>query len=172
MKTKILCFCLAAFLFLGFGFAPSGLRFRGTRRAQGKVTRMHVPKNYTPDDLLAALTVWKEARGESPLAKRAVACVIRNRVRDRRWANRAALVVLQPLQFSCWNTDDPNATQWPGADAIWNDCLRAVSQAATLPDVTRGANHYHSYPEGHPSWPKWAAGEPTAKIGAFRFYKL
>lgn len=134
---------------------------------------MLIPQNYSPDELLTALTVWKEARGEAPLAKRAVSCVIRNRTLDKRWPKSAALVVLQPFQFSCWLPNDPNANKWPGNDNIWQDCLRAIKQAAELPDVTGGANHYHSYPEGHPSWPPWAVPEKkTVKIGGFTFYKL
>lgn len=55
----------------------------------------------TPIEALC-LTVWGEARAESPLGIRAVAKVILNRVADGRWGRTVNSVVFRRWQFSCW----------------------------------------------------------------------
>jgi spore germination cell wall hydrolase CwlJ-like protein len=106
-----------------------------------------------------------------------VAWVIRNRMQDpaKRWPTTPAGVILQPRQFSSFNSNDPNASKMPVSnDPAWQECCRvvdAVAESAPENDPTRGANFYHSLPTSIP-WPAWA--EPiaqTAVIGAFRFYK-
>lgn len=129
------------------------------------------------DPFLFALAVWREARGESVLAKVAVAWVIRNRMTDaqKRWPATIGGVILQPRQFSSFNADDPNATKIPPAnDTAWRDCCRvidAVSVAAAENDPTHGANHYHSLPVTV-AWPSWAdEAAQTAVVGTLHFYK-
>jgi spore germination cell wall hydrolase CwlJ-like protein len=131
------------------------------------------------DPFLFALAVWREARGESLQGKLGVAWCIRNRMTDRqmRWPATPGGVVLQRLQFSCFNADDANATKLPAAmDPAWLECCRvvdAVQEAGSEADPTHGANHYHSFPASRPElWPAWAdPAKQTAIVGRFYFYK-
>jgi len=133
------------------------------------------------EQFLLALCLWREARGETQLARTGIAAVIRNRSEHakRRWPNTIVRVILQPKQFSSFNAGDPNAVLFPvqpaaGASADWNswqDCC----DVATVPlqsDPTNGANCYESIPDGKPK-PSWAdPAKITTTIGPFRFYKL
>lgn len=120
-----------------------------------------------PGDLLLALTLFGEARGETALGKRAVAWVVRNRLEagaaHKEKKGRAhplfgdgtvAGVVLRPWQFSCWNKSDPNLhklmdivqTDGEVIGAMWA-VLRAVATGvlSAVPewdDPTFGATHY------------------------------
>jgi len=55
-------------------------------------------------------TVYGEARGESEDGQAAVAWVIQNRVAKGRAHMSKTIkdVCLQPKQFSCWNSNNPN----------------------------------------------------------------
>ena len=65
-----------------------------------------------------ARTIYGEARGEDRQSKIAVACVILNRVQQRKQCGyrnidgrkipTIAATCLKPWQFSCWNEKDPN----------------------------------------------------------------
>jgi len=128
--------------------------------------------------VIAALTIWKEARGESYAAKLAVAWVIRNRTmnKDGRWPSSPSDVCWQPKQFSAWNANDVNSNKWPkSGDVVYADCCRAWEQAWASQadaDPTAGANHYESLPPAGAA-PRWAdPSKRTARIGAFEFYKL
>lgn len=98
------------------------------------------------DTMLLSLCVWREARGESKLGKRLVAWTIKNRSTDakHRWPTNPRDVVLQKLQFSSFNANDPNVTQYPlHGDPTWGDCVVAANEAMSgLPPLTT-ANHYH-----------------------------
>lgn len=122
-------------------------------------------------DVIAAVTIWREARGESRDAKRGVAWVIFNRTQDKRWPGNAAAVCQQPKQFSCWNPDDPNYAKWPAfMDDVFESCCDAWDERG--PDPTGGANHYHSFRDPA-DFPKWAdPAKATVRIGAFTFYRL
>ena len=52
------------------------------------------------------LTIYGEARGEPVEGQIAVGSVIRNRVTERK--SNYKIVCWEPLQFSCWNEDNPN----------------------------------------------------------------
>ena len=134
----------------------------------------------TDDQFIAALCLWREARGASLSAKTAIWWVIQNRANDHagRWPRSIAGVVLQPKQFSSFNHDDPNVSAYPFAMPqsspdyqAWLDC-KTVVQTPLGGDPTGGATNYESLPAGA-TMPKWA--EPsklTTAIGPFRFYKL
>ena len=119
---------------------------------------------------LSALALWRESRSH-PFCMPALYHVILNRLRDRRWPDDIVGVILQPKQFSSFNADDPNAVKWPKTGlASWQCAMNAVTDPGD--DPTGGANHYHSYPAGHKSWPRWATAETlTVEIGPFHFYK-
>jgi spore germination cell wall hydrolase CwlJ-like protein len=125
-------------------------------------------------NVLTALCLWREARGEPKEAKRGVLHVIRNRQADGRWPNSPVGVVLQPRQFSSFDTHDPNAVKWPQPSSVewasFEECCELVEDPGT--DPTAGATHYHSLPDNWPA-PKWAKPEKlTVQIGALKFYKL
>ena len=124
-------------------------------------------------DLIAAITVWREARGEAYETKVGVAHVIRNRTTDRLWPDKVANVCMQPYQFSCWNKDDPNFKKWPDEDStVWHECLSAWIASGELEDITNGSNHYHSYDNlyDYPYWAKRKDIEVT--LGRIKFYAL
>lgn len=55
---------------------------------------------------ITALTLYGEVRGESIEGTIAAGNVIRNRV--NKWKKTYREICLQPNQFSCWNSNDPN----------------------------------------------------------------
>jgi len=129
------------------------------------------------DTLIVAKTLWGEARGEGPDGMKAVANVIFNRLaRRHRGCETPAEVCLDPKQFSCWNTSDPNrgvlAVLGPTSlDAQFATALAIASAAVrgALPDATFGALHYvsrHLQPR-----PRWLVGQvPCVVIGNHEFY--
>lgn len=134
----------------------------------------------TYEQWLAALCIWREARGESLQAKTGVWHVIQNRVNDehRRWPRSIPGVILQHEQFSSFNAGDPNAVRFPiplaPESADWLAFLDAqlAVESPLNADPTNGANAYESLPEGAKR-PSWATPEAlTVTIGAIRFYRL
>lgn len=130
------------------------------------------------DQFMAALCLWREARGASKVAKAGIYQVILNRTTDtkNRWPKMVHKVVIQPRQFSSFNLGEVNSVKFPiegmGADWMaWQECVDVV----TLPlggDHVMGANHYESIKEGDPL-PMWARPDAiVARIGPFRFYRL
>jgi spore germination cell wall hydrolase CwlJ-like protein len=124
----------------------------------------------TYDQWIAAICVWREARGETDLAMQGVYHVILNRVKDPRWPNTAAEVVLQPKQFSCFLAGDPNVVRFPlpKQKADWAAFQRVLAIVETPgADPTGGATNYESCPDDQePGWAK----NPIARIGSFEFY--
>ena len=135
----------------------------------------------TFDDLMiAAQTLYGEARGEPRESQAAVAWVIRNRAMAPKWWGRGVReVCLKPYQFSCWNKLDPNRERIERANlgqiAPLYEVVLAVFTAAQVSDPTGGATHYHTIaePAGRTQWPPhWATRlTETARIGAHVFYK-
>lgn len=132
----------------------------------------------TYDQWLLALCLWREARGCSIEALTGIAAVIRNRALDKqgRWPRDTAGVILQPAQFSSFNTGDPNSLKFPRPalkspdEAAWQMCTQ-VALATLTPDPTDGATNYESEPLD--KLPKWANPlRLTVTIPPFRFYKL
>lgn len=128
-----------------------------------------------------ARTIWGEARSETVAGMEAVANVVMNRVRlteykkGKFWWGRGVTGVCRaPLQFSCWNLNDPNRAKLLAVtsnDSKFRVCLdiaaRAVSGA--LRDNTNGADHYHTRSIS----PAWSRGKrPVATIGSHIFFKL
>lgn len=123
-------------------------------------------------DILAR-TLWGEARGEPVRGIEAVAAVVMNRVRHGGWwGDTVETVCRKPMQFSCWNPDDPNRAkldQVTEADRIFRICVRIARRAigGSLADPTNGATHYHAR-FVHPLWARGRA--PSAEIGNHVFY--
>jgi spore germination cell wall hydrolase CwlJ-like protein len=125
------------------------------------------------DTTIAAMTVWMEARGEGPEGRRAVAHVLHNRLCAGRFGATLAEVCLAPLQFSAWNTTDPNRRAIARADEgdpVLLDCAAAVREAlGGAPDPTVGATFYFATGIAPPAWSERMTR--TVEIGRQIFLK-
>lgn len=117
---------------------------------------------------ILARTLWGEARGQGATGMQAVCNVIQNRAKNPGWwGHDLRGVCLAPEQFSCWNANDPQAARMRGPidDAAFAQAIAIANKAVaeTLPDITRGADHY--FAETIPT-PAWAYGRtPTFVYG-------
>ncbi|MFH1741390.1 MAG: cell wall hydrolase [bacterium] len=125
--------------------------------------------------IFLALTIWREASGETVGVKEGVGCVIRNRVTHPGWWGKTWMeVVFKKWQFSAMTAPgDPNLTRWPKEKAQdWIDCLEVaedVYRNLTL-DPTGGATYYHDQSITKPE--TWGESiQPTVKIGKIQFYR-
>lgn len=124
-------------------------------------------------NLLAAICLLREARGQSIDAKRAVFHAILNRVAKQFRGHDLVSVILWPAQFSSFNPNDPNSRLLPNPKQVqewkaWLDCCAVVDEPGE--DPTGGAVMYESCAPGE--LPAWAVEEKrTATVGPFRFYR-
>ena len=134
-------------------------------------------------DILAR-TLYGEARGEGIDGIEAVACVIMNRYKARKWYTgyviengqkvpSVAQTCLKKWQFSCWNKNDPNYNVIKNVteqDAVFARCLAVARRAikGELKDWTNGAVYYHT----KQIKPVWAQGKyPCYALKNHLFYK-
>jgi len=120
-------------------------------------------------------TVVGESRGEPFEDKKAVTHVIYNRFKTK-YRRRTSLssVCLDPMQFSCWNVNDPNEKVIRNIDILHKDyleCARAVIEAIQDNikgvDPTKGSRHYHTKAVA----PKWSKGQiPIYEVDDHVFY--
>lgn len=125
-------------------------------------------------------TLWMEARGEPDEGIQAVANVIVNRYKSKKWFSKIggvasiANVCKKEWQFSCWNKGDQCDTVLPKANKEsiqWKKCVEFATMAANdvLPDITGGADHYYAVSMKKP--PEWASKLTyLCQIGNHRFY--
>ena len=139
----------------------------------------------TYEQWLAAVCLWREARGQSIAVKTAIWHVIQNRASDakRRWPRTISGVVAQRMQFSSMTAPgDPNLVLWPtepipgaNAGADWNaflDC-QTVVESPLAADPANGANMYESEPvDKRPKWSDPNEATLTLDLGNTRFYRL
>src|SRR5258707_1372853 len=99
------------------------------------------------DVLIAAKTIFGEARNQSIIGQIAVMWVIRHRA-ERRYGGEVGSVAkacLAPLQFSCWNEGDPNRALLDrmGPEKLGQQIslVTGVLSGITA-DPTIGADHY------------------------------
>ncbi len=125
------------------------------------------------DEVIAALNIWMEARGETFRGKIAVGEVIRNRMKLKTWGSTAAEVILAPFQFSGWNTQDRNrikALTLDEQDKTYQLCLEAWGLSAST-NYTGGATHYYN-PKVVPKPPVWVGEmDLTCEIGRHVFFR-
>lgn len=131
------------------------------------------------DQEIIARTLWGEARSQGVIGMTAVACVIMNRSNNPGWwGNSLRGVCLAPMQFSCWNDNDPQAEKMRAQvidDPAYQKAI-VISEMLfnhAINDITNGADHYRAE-YAHPAW---ADGKiPTYVCGAMGsrhlFYKL
>ena|SRR5438034_2255785 len=127
------------------------------------------------DEVLCALCVYREARGEGELGKRGVAHVILNRMKANKFfGHDVRSVILKPYQFSSFNASDPNVDVWPHKenDAAWTECVDTAGKVllGQDPDLTNGALYYFSPPLTEPPH-AWGPVELTLETGNLKFYK-
>ena len=123
-----------------------------------------------------ALTVWREARGESSVAKLAVAYSILDRVTHPTWWGRdVQSVVFKRWQYSSLTApNDPQLVTWPldSSDLAWIDCLLQATAALanTSPNPAPMADSYFDESIAPPAWaqPKMF----VRQIGRLKFYNL
>lgn len=153
---------------------------------------MHTIREH--DLVIAALTIYGEARGESDKGQIAVAYTIINRARARRWWGRTAsepdhslaAVCLRPWQYSPWNKDDPNRpmldrfVEEPDLRAANGDYRRAMRNLlnaldGVYSDPTDGACHFLTErlfnSARAPAWARDSAEDDQVLIGAHRFIR-
>ena len=134
----------------------------------------------TNDLFLLTATVAMEAEGESYKGKLGVAYVIMNRVRRRVPFKSVSDVVLDPYDFSAWNTKGGRQMALDTIDRFsWGDSEKAAHSAyyEIEKDPTHGATHYLNvkltrYLRADHSLPYWLKSmKRTTKIGLHTFYK-
>ena len=144
-----------------------------------KIPDPAVPLNNQPHDILLAMLLFGEARGETAVAKLAVANVVRNRVLAGRYGGSDwPQVILANKQFSCFNEADVNRPkllvplEWAKPE-VWGECLEIAQSIlfGTAQDNTRRSTHYHdkSMDSKPPFWPKYL--DHTIDMGGLRFYR-
>ncbi len=141
-----------------------------------------LPEHLSNQDVLAR-TLYGEARGQPIKGLEAVANVIMNRVQFAMgagghfwWGNSIKSVCLKPMQFSCWNYNDPNRriitrpheVLWE--DVNFRDCYVVAKQALDyqLQDNTKGSMHYVNPKVANPPWIRGKT--PAVIIGDHAFY--
>ncbi len=124
-----------------------------------------------PDKIILARALFGEARNTlvPDQARISIGWVIKNRVKNIGWPKTYWQVITQPLQFSSFNSDDPNRLYvenplhtgseidkkaWEHAYEIAG---KIINDEAT--DPTNGANHYY---DDSISAPDWAEGKISA----------
>ncbi len=139
--------------------------------------------------LLLAMCIFGEARGQSDLARRAVAQVIINRARHPHpvfgsrtgepFDHNLRRVILQPQQFSSFNSSDPNHAKLLRpldceSPATWRSCVRCAEDSLAARDaadtLTFNSDHYFDDSIHPPAWA--SAAKQTVKIGRLNFYRL
>jgi N-acetylmuramoyl-L-alanine amidase len=139
-----------------------------------------------------ACTMMGEAGGDgrdgSSVEERiAVACVVRNRARERnKYGDSIKGVCLKRWQFSCWNVGDPVqpkvmawalrfATNQPQMSALADETLYLADGVVSgvILDRVAGANHYLTEALYRSKPPRWATlTAPVARVGSHVFFKL
>lgn len=117
-----------------------------------------------------ARTLYGEAKPHDIQDATAIACVVMNRVALPNWPNDVESVCIQPYQFSCWNTNDPNRARIFKANGVWFDkCVQIAMKAVDhqLVDPTNASTHYHT-PAVKPAWSR--GKKPVYSTNAHIFF--
>jgi len=125
------------------------------------------------DKAFLALTLWREARGESIEVRIAIAFVILNRVKNPGWWGKDIMSVLfKKWQFSSLtDPKDKQLTTWPAKeDKQWQECLKIACDILDG-QIKNPIFHADSYYDISIPAPKWATPNSFIKqIGRVRFY--
>lgn len=127
---------------------------------------------------IMARTIYGEARGQGLEGMVAVASVILNRtLSPAKYGYEISGVCLKPMQFSCWNDEDPNLPilmKPPSGDLVFTTAriVANLAKKGLLRDNTGGANLYHS--ARMVDFPRWASATGVVwkkQIGNHIFYQ-
>lgn len=128
-----------------------------------------IPLEQQPSNVLARMLVYGEARGESVIGQLAVLAVAMNRAARKGVTLKD--VILKPFAFSSFNHDDPNRDKLLSAyvsdPLTWAaiDALCSLYETGTIPDPSRGADHYYR-DDLQPPWGRGnSAWRDTVVIG-------
>lgn len=134
--------------------------------------------DYYPQ-ILGAIAVWREGRGQSAEARRGIWWVLQNRIGNPLFRPSLVRVILQPWQFSSFNANDPNVTKFPNEAVAmdwqaWLEILEMVENPGT--DNTGGSCYYESFPieqlaEVRAKSPWFAEDKLACQIDQVRFYR-
>jgi hypothetical protein len=144
--------------------------------------KIALEENISLDHLYYALTVYGEARSENAASKRAIAWIIRNRLRKKRWGTSYQKVVVRPVQFKCWNKKDPNYAilQHPGRNGLlsdknaWEECKKIIEEVHNASEkdnpIPGICNYFSGKADPKVSWEKNPFDLPG--VTRFHFVKL
>ena len=128
------------------------------------------------DQEIMARTAMGEARGLGEDGMVAVMWTIVNRFTAKKWFSGLTLAgtALKRLQFSCWNSADPNYQYLADLTSTIGLFATALQWAENvisgmIPDPTLGATHYFDSSISAPAWTHGAT--QTVMIGSLTFYK-
>jgi spore germination cell wall hydrolase CwlJ-like protein len=130
---------------------------------------------YSYEEILTAICIWREARGESREAMVAVAWTIRNRAEHPKWwGTEYVSVVTRKWQFSSMSAPgDVQLIKYPQiTDPVFPVCLEVASTVMDdqEPDPAGGSTSYY---DDSIAPPPWATPERFAcKIGRLNFYRV
>ncbi len=139
------------------------------------------------DKIMAALTIWREARGESQAARNGVFHVILNRAAQspkEGWPATVHGVCVQPFQFSSFNLGAAASITWPieknAADwKAWEE-IQQMIDSPLLADPTNGAQFYCD-DSIEPPYKSWLGpnstlqdlmDKKTCQVGKLSFFKI
>lgn len=138
--------------------------------------------NHAVNLFFLAATIYMEAANQPYAGKLAVGWTIMNRAHQAR--KPVARVVLEPWQFSCWNTDAPTrrmlAALFDDVDdgdrvnQSWTECQRVAASVfyGIEADPTKGATHYLN-PKVLTKLPSWYSSDKvTATVGDHEFLRF
>lgn len=141
-----------------------------TQIPQNLTDHSHFSKAPHSDDILAALTIYLEARGESFAGKMAVAAVIRNRMNHKYHSDGTIRgTVLRAKQFEPWIGRSPKEVRFNSNNRKMQESLLAWKLVQDGRNVVNGAVLFYN-----PTLviaPRWAkVYQKVAKIGGHEFF--
>jgi len=127
------------------------------------------------EQMLLALVIWREARGESIPCRIAVGFTVLNRVgRPSWWGRDVCDVIGKAWQYSSMTArGDVQLTTWPKlTDQTWLESLTLAAQilAGAVSTPTPGADSYHDLSVGTPK--AMATGRFCGQIGRIKFFDV
>ena len=133
-------------------------------------TQNQKPPSSHSDDILAALTIYLEARGESFAGKMAVAAVIRNRMINKYHSDGTVKgTVLRAKQFEPWIGRSPETIRFDPGNRKMHESLLAWTLVQDGRNVVDGAVLF--YNPTLVNAPRWArVYQKVAKIGEHEFF--
>jgi N-acetylmuramoyl-L-alanine amidase len=141
-----------------------------TQISQNLTDHSHFSEARHSDDILAALTIYLEARGESFAGKMAVAAVIRNRMNHKYHSDGTIRgTVLRAKQFEPWIGRSPEEVRFNPSNRKMQESLLAWNLVQDGRNVVNGAVLF--YNPTLVTAPRWAeVYQKVAKIGGHEFF--